>query len=54
MNPEYVEVNLGKAEQLTAQFLKVNPKHQVVLVETDVGLDTYMVRMHVYCVGSCL
>ena len=38
VNPEYVEVDLGKAEQLTAHFLKVNPKHQVVLVETEVGL----------------
>ena len=29
VDPEYVEVDLGKAEQLTAHFLKVNPKHQV-------------------------
>ena len=36
VNPEYVEVDLGKAEQLTAHFLKVNPKHQVVLLETEV------------------
>merc|ERR1712192_190222 len=35
VNPEYVEVNLGKAEQLTAYFLNVNPKHQVPALEEN-------------------
>merc|ERR1712172_175513 len=35
VNPEYVEVNLGKAEQLTAEFLNVNPKHQVPALEEN-------------------
>jgi len=35
VDPEYVEVDLGKAEQLTAHFLKVNPKHQVPALEEN-------------------
>ena len=49
-NPEYIEVDLSKAEQLSPEFLYINPQHQVPALDDN---GVYMVQSRDICRHLC-